>query len=797
MKVITLIFALTSQLCTLGMAWAQSPPTHLIHQKWNAFWISVPQTSKHDFGVYKFRKVIEVGDQPEHFIVHLSGDNRYKFFVNNDMVCIGPARGDLYHWNYETIDIARYLRPGKNVLGALVWNFGSYQPEAQISFQTGFILQGNSAAEEIANTNKSWTSIQDTSWTPLEPELIYTYYVSGPGERIDFNTHVVGWRSPDYQGNGWISAHEIQHGLPKGVFDWTDGWMLVPRKIPAMEMTPLRLASTRKATGIRVPKEFPATKTPIVIPASTKATLWLDQGYLTNAYPVLQWSKGKDAKLSLKYAEALYLQETTPDWKTHRSKGNRNEVEGKRFVGVRDEMISNGKENQSFTSLCYRTYRYVELQIETKEEPLTIHDIYGLFTAYPFARTASFESNTPELSRILDVGWRTARLCAMETYMDCPYYEQLQYIGDTRIQSLVSMYNSNDDRLVRNAIEQLDHSRIAEGITLSRFPTAHDQQIPTFSLWWIGMLHDYWRSRPDEAFVKDKLPGTRQVLQFFMNYQQEDGSLYNAPYWEFTDWAEAPGWYRGVAPRHNGVSASLDIQLCWAFQIAAQLEAALGSKEYASTYEAKANQLKETIVNKYWNEERQLFSDTEEKKYYSQHVNSLAILADVVKDEKSGTLAEKILSDTKLTPATIYFKYYVHQAAAKAGLGDRYLDWLGDWRNQLAQGLTTWAEISDWNNARSDCHAWGASPNIEFFRITLGIDSGSPGFRKVVIAPHLGKLTSAKGTIAHPEGTLSASYALTKGKWSIQIVIPPKTEAELRWKGKTFPLKEGNNQLTL
>ncbi|WP_372490084.1 hypothetical protein [Chitinophaga sedimenti] len=31
------------------------------------------------------------------------------------------------------------------------------------------------------------------------------------------------------------------------------------------------------------------------------------------------------------------------------------------------------------------------------------------------------------------MGWRTSRLCAYETYMDCPYYEQLQYIGDTRI----------------------------------------------------------------------------------------------------------------------------------------------------------------------------------------------------------------------------------------------------------------------------------------------------------------------------------------------------------------------------
>ena len=157
--------------------------------------------------------------------------------------------------------------------------------------------------------------------------------------------------------------------------------------------------------------------------------------------------------------------------------------------------------------------------------------------------------------------------------MDCPYYEQLQYIGDTRIQALVSLYNSGDDRLVRNAIELLDNSRMAEGITLSRYPTANAQEIPPFSLWWIGMVYDYWRYRPDTNFVKNKLAGTRQVLDFFSRFQLKDGSLVNTPYWNFTDWAEAKNWDRGVAPiGKNGNSAALDLQLLWAYQIAEQLE---------------------------------------------------------------------------------------------------------------------------------------------------------------------------------------------------------------------------------
>jgi hypothetical protein len=47
-------------------------------------------------------------------------------------------------------------------------------------------------------------------------------------------------------------------------------------------------------------------------------------------------------------------------------------------------------------------------------------------TGYPFAEKGRFDAGDPMLARVWDVGWRTARLCADETYMDCPYCEQLQ-----------------------------------------------------------------------------------------------------------------------------------------------------------------------------------------------------------------------------------------------------------------------------------------------------------------------------------------------------------------------------------
>lgn len=723
---------------------AQQISAELLQKPWKAQWITGPgapinrwnaisDPSLRDYSVFKFRKIIELKEKSTSFVVHVSADNRYKLFVNGKQVSQGPARGDLYFWNFETIDIASYLNAGSNTVAAVVWNDGRSKPEAQITYLTAFILQGNTPEEEMLNTNDSWKTIKDESYQPL-PVNVPGYYVAGPAELVDMNKYVKGWDKPDYDDSKWVKARVIAPAVTKETAVNSTGWMLVPSPLPQMEMTTQRLSSIRKTEGAEVSAGFPATKMKVTIPANSKAAILLDQGFLTNAYPTLAFSGGRNASMSMGYAEGLYIGKNE-DLSGFRvpllPKGNRNEVDGKIFIGKADSVISDGTANQEYTPLWWRTYRYIKLTVYTKSEPLIIEDLYGTFTGYPFVQNAKLQTQNPEMGKMLDIGWRTARLCAFETYMDCPYYEQLQYIGDAKIQALVSLYNAGDDRLVRNALTLIDHSRIAEGITLSRYPTDLHQEIPTFSLWWIAMLHDYFMYRPDGLFIKNKLPGARQVLSFFERYQQPDGSLKNTPYWVFTDWAEGKGWNFGMAPKgNNGESAVLDMQLLWTYRLASEMEDKLGLKDFARLYTSRAKQLKLTIQRKYWDANKGMYADTEEKNALSQHANSLAILSGVITGDMATTLANKMLADTTLTPASIYFKYYLHQALVKAGLGNDYLKWLDKWRENINMGLTTWAETSDVSTTRSDCHAWGSSPNIEFFRTILGIDSDAPGFSK-------------------------------------------------------------------
>ncbi len=108
----------------------------------------------------------------------------------------------------------------------------------------------------------------------------------------------------------------------------------------------------------------------------------------------------------------------------------------------------------TFVPSWFRVYRYIQIEAKTRDEALIIEDIQSNLTAYPFEQNLKFESDDSVVNEIWNKAWRTVRLNAWETYMDCPYYEQVQYIGDTRIQALVSLVVNGDDRLTRNALLQ-------------------------------------------------------------------------------------------------------------------------------------------------------------------------------------------------------------------------------------------------------------------------------------------------------------------------------------------------------
>ena len=791
-------FAITSIALLFAMeirASAQLPPEAL-RGLWKAQWITSPSAPLRDSVVLHFRKLFDIPQSPEHFVVHVSADAQFVLFINQQEIGRGPARSDLAHWRYETYDLAKFLHAGKNEISATVWNFGVV-PLAQITDKTGFALQGDTSSEEIVNTDNSWEVEEEKGiqTLPTPPDIEKSYYVAEPAEHIDASLFDWSWNNVASSHGQWQKPVAMGFASLRGAVLQNNNWQLVPDPLPPMQLEATPAGRVVRTIGIQLPAGFPGS--PLEIPAHAKVTLLLDQAHLITAYPELTVTGGAQSTIRVTYAEALF--------DSRGQKGNRNEIADKKIVGIFDEFLPDGAQERRFMPLVWRTWRYLQLDFSTADQPLYVDNLRCWFTAFPFEERARFSSDDPSLSPIWEIGWRTARLDAHDTYMDTPYYERMQYIGDTRIQALISYVVAQDDRLARQAIQAFNDSRVPDGLTRSRYPSSVTQMIPTFSLLWIGMLHDFWMYRGDDEFVKEQIAGTRTVMDWFLDKQRPDGLLGKVPWWPFVDWGKDFAF--GMPPQDvNGGSSPITLQYIEALRYAAELESLFGDRIRAQRYRQAESRAAAAIRKLCWNDSYGLIADTPAQKHYSQHANILGVWLDVIPVEKQKDVLTKILSTSdpgfttsgsvpEMTIATYYFRFYLARALDHAGLGDRYLDLLKPWRDMVAMGLTTWAEQPE--PTRSDAHAWSAHPNFDFLTIIAGIRPKTPGFSSVTIEPHLGHLSNVVSAVPTPRGTIDASFRSSPTGVDVEIALPPNMTGDFVWKGKAIVLHAGHQQVHL
>lgn len=187
----------------------------------------------------------------------------------------------------------------------------------------------------------------------------------------------------------------------------------------------------------------------LVIPADTEIIVVPDAGKEMTGYIIAAFSGGKDAEVSLLYAEA-YLQGYEDIY----------HVSG----------IGTEAEQEIYETYRFRTFRFVRLHIRTEKETLRLHGFDYEETGYPLQVVSSVRTSDPSLEQIWEISARTLRRCMHETYEDCPFYEQLQYIMDARTQILFTYAVSADDRLARKCMDDLRCSQRYDGLLNCSYP---------------------------------------------------------------------------------------------------------------------------------------------------------------------------------------------------------------------------------------------------------------------------------------------------------------------------------------
>ena len=164
--------------------------------------------------------------------IDVTADSRYQLFVNGVRVAAGPARCDRRWQCLDRWDVTRFLRPGPNVVAALVHHYGEWT-FAYMLGRAGFLADlaltyGEGKVEHVG-TDASWRVRPADAWDRRLPRISIQL---GFGEIYDARKEFEGWGSHGFDDSGWQHATVLG---PPGMEPWPH---LVPRDIPAMKETP-------------------------------------------------------------------------------------------------------------------------------------------------------------------------------------------------------------------------------------------------------------------------------------------------------------------------------------------------------------------------------------------------------------------------------------------------------------------------------------------------------------------------------------------------------------------------------
>ena len=752
-----------------------------------AAWIWHPDFNTIQIAFLHFVNEFEVKADTE-TTIHVSGDQRYELYLDGKLLSRGPDRCDKEHWSFASYDLT--LSVGKHTLTAEVYWLGDKSPAAQMSSHPGFILAAE-GLEEL-NTGKGNWRVAEQRGIYLGPNMKHFYHVIGPSFILN--------------GSEYFADFELKKAviIRQSSFN-TTGMFLSDRNLFPTSLPEQKVEKFSKGTirAINNSTEYPVPfleedeivdsalnflNSSIEIPANSKVNILWDLDNYYCAYNHLKVSNGAGAEIKMEWAESLYRSEAN-QYGQYKHKDNRNKVSGKIFYGFGDTFFPSGGD-EKFRSFWWRAGRYVLISVKTTEQALTIFPPELETTRYPLSNDSDFHSSDTELDGFIPIAVRGLQMCSHETLMDCPYYEQLMYVGDSRLELLTWYAINSDNRFPKRCIELFDWSRWKTGFIAERYPSDPYQLSLTFSTIWIYMLHDFMMWRDDIEWMKKRLVGMRCLLENFRALVHEDGLLHKLPGWSFIDWVEY--WELG-APKTDdtNILSVINLQFIFALQKAAEIERAVGDPIMATRNEELANKIKDKVYNLFWNEDESLLADTPSHKEYSEHAQCLALLTGTIPEPKRETCLYSMINHANIAKTTIYFSFYLMETFKMMNRGDLILKRMQQSKELVQNGLKTTIEQPE--PSRSDCHAWGAHPIFHLHASLAGIRPTKSGFKKLIIKPSPGDLKFIKSTTPHPKGEIKISLQFNNGNCTGTITLPPETTAILEWKDKIIKLNEGEN----
>ena len=734
-------------------------------------WIGAERT-KNGFQIETsyFKTVFDLTKPVKEAVINISANSRYCLYVNGIELINGPCKGDQWHQYCDAVDIGPYLAAGENVIAAKVVayvpfeathdDYSNFGPIWSMSNNAGpmLIVWGEMGEADVSTGRADWYVQNDTA---IRWKMQSFAHWMGCTEDVDGKAVPHGWQKDASIGEEYIPArakwnNEVRFGEIPPLF-------LYERPIKHL------LREENNGLAVMTASEgftFPLNEE-VVLPANGTYEAILEMESLTTSFVYLRCKGGEGSSISLLYSEAFSKHDGERYYKE-----NRRDASGV-LLGVTDIYRPSGGDEE-YSPSWFRTFRFIKVEIETGRESLTLYPFRFIETRYPLENKIKFEVSQPEawVKDVWDISLRTLELCMHETYEDCPFYEQLQYTMDTRLQMLFTYILGNDMDIQLKTIHDYHTSMLPEGILQSRFPSKFTQVIPVFSLHWIFMLKDYYMETGDATLLERYRPTMESIMAWYKRHTGPQDLIEYLSYWDFADWTDAWSDIAGT-PRAalHGPSTIQNLAYAYALEESAFIMDVLSLDTLANAYRAEKAGILKKIDDMCWSKEKNLYREGPAYEEYSQHAQLWAVLSGLAVGEKAKEIMDKVLSDDTLIPCSFVLQFYLFRALEAAGMYDKTAQLWTLWKDLIDLNLTTVPEIPGKYN-RSECHAWGSLILHELPRKFLGVQPLKPGYKKILIHPvglYMGEIS---GEVPTPQGKVKVKWRINGGRFKIEGYSP-------------------------
>ncbi|KAF4551088.1 Hypothetical protein D9617_14g075440 [Elsinoe fawcettii] len=775
---------------------------------WVADWIDSAQEENTAGRLVEFERSFELDAAPTKALLHFSADTRYKLYVNGRRVAVGPTRGSTTLWYYDSLDIAPHLVKGENVIKFVVIRYFAASRAAMAFTRTAYpgltvvgVIGTGSSEIDLASTTKGWSAMvdRDVSFpTGLIDDVFLHINERGRVARAAYPAAIAPYNIKTV--NGELSP-----------------WRLRPRSIPMPEESKAGFDTIKlcQSTSSKADwQAFLSGDQSLTLPANSSHKLEFQAHVHSTAF--LQWvfRAATDTSVKLKALYSEGYEKEPRAYPFFRTKDDRLDSETGKLIGPHDEMtISvNAGVSATYEPFWFRTFRVIQLCLDVDSQPVDLIAFGATQVNYPMQVKGYLkDSSDPQSRDIWDISVRTMRNCMFDAYVDCPFYEQLQYIGDSRTVGLFHYLISGDDLLMRRTISNFAASVTVDGLPQSRFPSQVPQIIAGFALYWILQVCDHHLHFGDKDFTKSFIPRIDGVLSYFDDHVNENGLIAGLPedVWQFVDWVTSWGATdthadKGVPTSGRGKNLHTYFTLLYSYvlQSAASLVGDLGRPGVAEEYRQRSNLLNQAARNHCFDGEffTDSTADIADDLAYSQHCQVFAVLSGSANGIDSTALLEKSFKNSQHSKCSYMMMFYAFRAFKVAGDEAYNTMWQtawNPWRNMLTKNLTTWEE--DDVRQRSDCHAWGSVPLYEYCTELAGIQPVAAGCSEILFSPRLSlsEAVEARVMLGRDNSAVVKWSRNSNGQMQVELSLEKAVSVVSRLPGKNEQRHGATKSLSL